>query len=205
MRRQRLLTAAFILLASFGLARLTASELAEKGREIFNKQQRAVVTVHIVLKLSSGSGGSREFQQDITGTVVDPSGLTVLALSACDPTEMNRRLTPEYSTESEVTDVKILVDDAELPAEIVLRDKDLDLAYVRPKTKPASPMTSVDLTRSGTALPLDEVIALNRLNKAASRAYAATAGNVAAVIQKPRTFYIPDGMNSAAFGAPVFL
>jgi hypothetical protein len=199
------LTAALLL---FGLAIVTApaSEIAEKGREIFNKQQHAVVTVHVVLKLSSGSGASRESQQDITGTVVDPSGLTVLALSACDPTEMNRRLSPDYNIESEVTDVKILLDDgAELPAEIVLRDKDLDLAFIRPKTKPASPMTSVDLTKSGTALPLDDEISLNRLNKAASRAYAATAGNVAAVIQKPRTFYIPDGMSSAAFGAPVFL
>jgi Trypsin-like peptidase domain len=205
MRRQWNLIAAFILLTSLGLVSLTAGELAQKGREIFNKQQRAVVTVHVVLKVSSGSGGSRESQQDITGTVIDPSGLTVLALSACDPTEMTRRLTPDYNIESEVTDVKILVDDAELPAEIVLRDKDLDLAYVRPKTKPATPMASVDLGKSGTALPLDEVIALNRLNKAASRAYAASAGNVAAVIQKPRTFYIPDGMSSAAFGAPVFL
>ena len=205
MRRQWNLITAFMLLTSLGPASLTAGELADKGREIFNKQQRTVVTVHVVLKLSSGSGSSRESQQDITGTVIDPSGLTVLALSACDPTEMTRRLTPDYNIESEVTDVKILVDDAELPAEIVLRDKDLDLAYVRPKTKPATPMAAVDLGKSGTALPLDEVIALNRLNKAASRAYAASAGNVAAVIQKPRTFYIPDGMSSAAFGAPVFL
>src|SRR5215831_2814653 len=107
MRHQWNLTAAFILLTSLGLASLTASELAEKGREIFNKQQRAVVTVHVVLKLS-GSGSSRESQQDITGTVIDPSGLTVLALSACDPTEMTRRLNPDYNNiESEVTDVKI--------------------------------------------------------------------------------------------------
>ena len=46
--------------------------------------------------------------------------------------------------------MKILLDDGtEVPAEIVLRDKDLDLAFIRPKAKPASPMTSVDLTKSG--------------------------------------------------------
>src|SRR5262245_21545621 len=93
------LIAALTLLVGLGITTSHASELADKGREIFNKQQRAVVTVHVVLKLSSGSGASREYQQDITGTVVDPSGLTVLALSACDPTEMNRRLSPENNTE----------------------------------------------------------------------------------------------------------
>ena len=79
--------------------------------------------------------------------MVDPSGLTVLALSACDPSEMYQRMMgedyPRTSVETEVTDMKILLDDGtELPAEIVLRDKDLDLAFIRPKTKPASPMAA---------------------------------------------------------------
>ena len=40
--------------------------------------------------------------------------------------------------ETEVNDIKILLEDgAEVPAEIVLRDKDLDLAFIRPKAKPA--------------------------------------------------------------------
>src|SRR2546422_4160959 len=36
-------------------------------------------------------------------------------------------------------------DGTEIPAEIVLRDRDLDLAFIRPKTKPANPMPAVDL------------------------------------------------------------
>jgi hypothetical protein len=183
-----------------------ASEIAEKGRVIFDKSQHAVVTVPIVLKLSSGSN-SREFKQDITGTVVDPSGLTVVALSACDPTEMRRRMSPEYKVESEVSDVKILLDDGtEIPAEIVLRDKDLDLAYIRPKTKPATPMTAIDLSKSSPAKVLDEVIALNRLSRAASRAYSASLEHISAVVQKPRTFYIPDStMSATTTGSPAFL
>src|SRR5664280_3591149 len=68
-----------------------ASELAEKGREIFKQNQQAVVTVQVVLKMSN-AGRSRESRQDVTGTVVDPSGLTVLALSATDPSEMYQRM-----------------------------------------------------------------------------------------------------------------
>ncbi len=158
----------------------------------------------------SGASRSSENRQDLTGTVLDPSGLTVLALSACDPSEMYQRMMSEeaakYKLETEVTDIKILLDDGtEIPAEIVLRDKDLDLAFIRPKTKPASPMAAVDLSKSAPAQLLDEVITLNRLNSAAGRAYAASVERISAVIQKPRTFYIPDStMTSTTLGSPAF-
>lgn len=184
-----------------------ADEFAQKGREIFNKNKRAVVTVQVVVKISAPGGRSNEAKQDITGTVVDPSGLAVVALSACDPAEMYRRMSDEYKVDVEVSDIKILLDDnSELPAEIVLRDKDLDLAFIRPKTRPANPMPAVDLTVSGTADVLDTVLTLNRLNKAASRAYAISSEHISAVIQKPRTFYIPDSsMSTTTLGSPAFL
>jgi len=189
-----------------------ADELAAKGREIFNQNQHAVVTVQEVLKMSAGGGGGRanESKQDLTGTVVDATGLTVLALSACDPSEMYQRMMGEdYArsrVETEITDMKILLDDGtEVPAEVVLRDKDLDLAFIRPKTKPANPMAAVDLNKSAPAQLLDQVITLNRLNSAAGRAYAASVERITAVIQKPRTFYIPDStMTSTTLGSPAF-
>ena len=200
---------------ALGLAGVTApcqaSELAEKGREIFNKNQQAVVTVQVVLKMSySGTSKSSETRQEITGTVVDASGLTVLALSTADPSEMYQRMMAEqgsqYKLEAEVTDLKILLDDGtELPAEIVLRDKDLDLAFIRPKTKPASPMAAVDFNKSAPAQLLDELITLNRLNSAAGRAYAASVERISAVVQKPRTFYIPDStMTATTLDSPAF-
>jgi S1-C subfamily serine protease len=187
-----------------------ADGFAEKGRDIFKKHQHAVVTVQEVLKVSSG-GTSRanETKQDLTGTVLDPSGLTVLALSACDPSEMVQRMMgEEYArrVDTEISDMRILLDDGtEVPAEIVLRDKDLDLAFIRPKTKPTSPMACVDLTKTSPAQVLDEVVTLNRLNSAAGRAYAASVERISAVIQKPRTFYIPDStMTSTSLGSPAF-
>jgi Trypsin-like serine proteases, typically periplasmic, contain C-terminal PDZ domain len=201
-----IVAAACALLAA-GSLNAVADEFAEKGREILKKNQHAVVTVQVVIKATSGGGRSSENRQEITGTVVDPSGLTVLALSSCDPAEMYRRLSEDYKVEVEVSDVKILTEDgSELPAEIVLRDKDLDLAFIRPKSKPAKPMTFVDLGQSGTAQQLDQVLTLNRLNKAASRAYAGSAERIAAVIQRPKTFYIPDSnMSSTTLGSPAFL
>jgi hypothetical protein len=201
-----------LVLSLAGMAtRCPADELAVKGRDIFNKNQQAVVTLQVVLKMSySGAAKANETRQEITGTVVDASGLTVLALSAADPSEMYQRMMAEqgsqYKLEAEVTDLKILLaDGTELPAEIVLRDKDLDLAFIRPKSKPASPMAAVDFGKSAPAQLLDEVITLNRLNSAAGRAYAASVERISAVVQKPRTFYIPDStMTSTTLGSPAF-
>jgi len=194
-----------------------ADELGDTGREIFKKHQRAVVTVQVVMKtkvsLPGQGSDSREAKQDITGTVVDDSGLTVLALSACDPTSMYESMMASMSDddmqvkmETELTDVKILLDDGtELPAEVVLRDRDLDLAFIRPKSKPASPMVAVDLSKGAQAQVLDQVITLNRLGNAAGRAYAASVERITAVVQKPRTFYIPDStMTATSLGSPAF-
>ena len=204
------------LLASLALLS-RADEVADKGREIFKKNQRAVVTVQVVVKMKfsvPGMGGqANESKQDVTGTVVDPSGLTVLALSSCEPGDMIQSMMAgmsdedmKFKMETELSDVKLLLDDGtELPADIVLRDKDLDLAFVRPVTKPASPMMALDLSKSATAQVLDQVITLNRLGKAAGRAYAASVERISAVVQKPRLFYVPGSeMTSTTLGSPAF-
>jgi S1-C subfamily serine protease len=210
-RIARIFTNCGLLVLGMSTIPLQADEAADKGGEIFQKNQHAVVTVEVVLKTSRGdSSQSSESKQDITGTVLDPSGLTVVALSACDPSELYQRMMGDdyskYKVETEITDLKLLLDDGtEIPAEIILRDKDLDMAFVRPKLKPANPMAALDLTQNSKAKVLEQVIALNRLNSAAGRAYSASVERVSAVIQKPRTFYIADGaMTSTTLGAPVF-
>jgi hypothetical protein len=204
-RKLNLTAAALTLLA----ATCGADELADKGRDIFKKNQHAVVTVQAVLKMTGGGrgGGPSESKEDLTGTVIDPSGLTVLALSSLDPVELYRRVSDDYNKiDTQINEVKILLDDGtEIPAEVVLRDKDLDLAFIRPKTKPSTPMMAVDLSKSSPAEMLEAVIALNRLNRAAGRAYSASIERIDAVIQKPRTFYIPEsGASSASLGSPAF-
>jgi hypothetical protein len=200
---------AAVIAAGAGL-NARGDDAADKGRDVFKQSQQCAVTVQVTQKISvtmPGRGGTpRENKQEITGTVVDPSGLTVLALSACDPSEIYQRMGNEMKIETELSDMKILLDDgAELPAEIVLRDKDLDLAFIRPKTKVATPLVAVDLSKSSPAKVLDQVVTFNRLNRAAGRAHSASLERISAVIQKPRTFYIPDSsMTATALGSPVF-
>src|ERR1044071_1232398 len=69
-----------------------SDELANRARDIFKKYQPAVVTVQLVVKSKFSFGGfggdARESKQEVTGTVIDPSGLTVLSLASTDPTTL---------------------------------------------------------------------------------------------------------------------
>jgi len=196
-----------------------AQDLTAKGREIFKKHQTSVITIELVIKSKFGFGGggdARESRQEVTGTVIDPSGLTAVSLSSTDPSAMlssfmgglggDDEESLKLKIESEVSDIKLLTHDgSELPAEIVLRDKDLDLAFIRPKTKPSAPLPALDLSNSAKVDVLDQVIAVNRLGKVAGRAYAASIERIHAVVQRPRLFYVPGSDTTATgLGCPAF-
>jgi S1-C subfamily serine protease len=111
----------------------------------------------------------------------------------------------ELKIDSEVKDAKLtLADGTELPAQVVLRDKDLDVAYVQPIEKPAKPMTAVDLSQSAKPQVLDQVICLNRLGKVADRVVAVSIERLDALVQHPRPFYVLAAGGSSGVGSPVF-
>ncbi len=200
--------------------RAQADDLAKSGREILAKSQGAVVTVKLAIKQSVSMGGREnksETKTETTGTVIDPSGLTVVSLATTDPSSTVKEAyaraiaarggdMSQFKFDSELNDVKIvLADGTEIPAEVVLRDKDLDLAYLRPSDKPAKPLAFIDLGKDAKAQILDEVIVINRLSQAADRTPAVSIGRIEGIIEKPRTFYLlGQSMWGYSLGAPVF-
>jgi len=197
-----------------------ADDAAKSGREILVKCQQAVVTVKLAIKQSISMGGrdqKSESKTETTGTVIDPSGLTVVSLATTDPSSAMKDTyaramaargadMSQFKFESELTDVKIvLTDGTEIPAEVVLRDKDLDLAFLRPSDKPAKPLPFVDLAQDAKAQILDEVIVVNRLSQVANRVPAISVGRIEAIVDRPRTFYVlGQSMWGYALGSPVF-
>src|SRR6267378_7948346 len=89
-----LITSLFVAFCSLLVPLISDSEElpAAKGREIFKKYQASVITVQLVVKSKMGfaglGGDSRESKQEVSGTVIDPSGLTVVSLSSTDPTSL---------------------------------------------------------------------------------------------------------------------
>lgn len=168
-----------------------ADETAEKGRTVLAAHKDAVVTVRTVLSLSFGNT-PEERTNEANGTVISPDGLTVLSLTSVDPSNLMSKMgSGRQEVVSKVTSMKmILADGSELDAEVVLRDVDLDLAFVRPLAKPAAPMPYVDLAAAGNPDVLDELVILAQLGQVARRAHSVLVERVETVIDKPRKFYV---------------
>ncbi len=201
------------LVAVFGGGIAQADELADQGRALLETHRDAVVTISMVLKQQFSSGGMSqddESKTDVTGTVIDASGLTVVALSETDPSALIESMMggrmPDMNISSEVAEAKILMrDGSEVSMRIVLRDKDLDLAFLRPLETPEEPMTFVSLDGAVEAGLLDQLFVINRLGRVAARAHAVSIERVEAVVERPRRFYVPgkDPTNSG-LGCPAF-
>ena len=203
-----------IALASPALRAQPADDRAA-AREIVKKWQAAIVTIRVVLKMRVSAGG-REMQSmdesvETVGTVIDPSGLTVLSLGALNPGSMLNRLMGSGGGQdrmefgSEPTDVRMrLADGRELAARIVLRDEDLDLAFLRPTVKPDGPLVAINLADEGRPSLLDPIVLLSRLGRVGGWTPAASLQTIGAIIEKPRTFYVIETGTTGAMGIPAF-
>ena len=194
---------------------LAAQDDRAAAREIVKNWQAAIVNVRVVLKMRVSVGG-REMQSmdesvETVGTVIDPSGLTVLSLGALNPGAMMNKMMggggsgqERMEFGSEPSDVKLrLPDGKELPARIVLRDEDLDLAFLRPTTKPDKPLVAINLADEGRPSLLDPVVVLSRLGRVGGWAPAASLQTIGAIIERPRTFYVIE-TGASTLGTPAF-
>jgi len=192
-----------------------AGELEDAGRAILEKNKAAVITVQLVLKQKFSFGGQgseeNETKMEVTGSVIGADGLTVVSLSETDPSSRFTDMVPEHMMDqftfsTELSDVKLILDDnSEIDAAIILRDKDLDLAFLRPKSKPETPLTHVDLSTPGTAQVLDNLVTITRLGKVANRIAGASFERIEGVVTKPRTFYVPStAYSTTTSGCPAF-
>ena len=216
--RERVVAAAVGLVLLLPAAGGAQSDARAAARELVRKWQDAIVNVRVTLKLRMSMGGremnATDDSADTVGTVIDPSGLTVLSLGSLNPGAMMNKIIgaasqgndrPQLS--SEPTDVKMRIPDGrEVAAKIVLRDEDLDLAFLMPTAKLEKPLVAIDLANATKPSLLDEVVVLSRLGRVGGWAPAASLHNIGAIIEKPRTFFVTDASGSgSSMGTPAFL
>ncbi len=209
---------AFGLAAAFlfaGTAAAQPQELKAKAREVLERYQDAVVNVKIALKLKSMRNGqqmqSQDQQLEVAGTIIDPSGLVVVAESETDPGGMMKAMTggrmQGLDIESEVGEVKIILKDGkEIAGRLLMRDKDLDLAFIAPMEKGLT-FTHVALEKGKGPELFDDILLLGRLGRNLDRAPSVTADRIRAIVKKPRTFYVCADTLVAltgGFGCPAF-
>ncbi|MDD5772552.1 MAG: serine protease [bacterium] len=202
-----------IITAFLFQTRVYADDIASQAREVKTKFENSVVIVKLVIKqkmtMQGKEFGNSETPSEIIGTVIDPSGLTVVSLMTTEPSVLMNKIsesssmqTSELKWESEISDIKIHLNDGqEIPGKIVLRDKDLDLAFIQPAEKVAA-LPSANIKETIQLQPLDQIIILSRLGKIASWTSSIVLGRIEAVIEKPRLFYIVSG--ATGIGTPAF-
>ena len=198
--------AALVLAVSATSAR--ADDIKATARTVAQKTQKAIVTARIVLKITTGES-EREQKLDVTGTMIDASGLTVVPAAAVEPTSVAGRMGgggDQMRVEAEISETLIVLEDGtELESDVVLKDADLDLAFIRPRDTKGQKLDFVDLKAGATAQMLDDVFVVGRLGRVANRAVSVSTGTVKSVVKGPRSFYICDSeVSSGNLGCLVY-
>lgn len=204
------------------IAASAQNALQEQARQLSQEKGESVLWLSAVMKMSmTASGGSdspmnvpdRERKVEALATVIDSSGLIVTALSNVDPSrevegrEFNTPQGPmRFDVAVTLKEVKVVLQDGtEIPAEQVMKDSDLDLAFFRVKTdsKEAKDVKfkALDLKQSGQVKLSDDAITLSRTEDTLNRVPVVTRGQVTSITEKPRRFVRVTGANP---GCPTF-
>jgi hypothetical protein len=200
--------AAACLVASLAVP-AAADEAAARAaaRTVLGKYADAVVTVRVVLKrrmvYQGREQGSAETQMEIGGTVIAANGLTVVSDSSSNPS--GSFAGGDTRIETDTTDVKILLKDGrEVPAKFLLRDEDLDLAFLMPE-ETGLKLPYVEMVGGAPPAPLDDLVVLYRLGRSMGREPAIATMAVRAVVKRPRTFVVGEMVSGLmGLGFPVF-
>jgi S1-C subfamily serine protease len=218
-------TIALALAATTALA--SASDLRETGKKISAEHKDAVIWLSVLAKTSMSADGDvpaqiksmlaaqeKEEKSEVTGTVIDASGLIVTALGGLDKSSVvdgQTVNTPmgaiKLKSNSEIKEVKVITSDgSEIPADLVLKDADLGLAFIKIRMDSEEAkgiqLQSINLADSAKGEVLDECIALGRLDESLNREASLVTTEISGVTTRPRTFY---RVMTDTIGCPVYL
>jgi hypothetical protein len=218
------------LITALTLATATAfgasGELKTQAKQILEANQDAIVWLSVIVKQDISAegeaaskippgafGGGKDQKVEATGTVVDASGLIVASLGnistagMLDGQEIETPVgTVKLKTKTEIKEVKVITaDGTEIPADVVMKDVDLDLAFfkIRADSPEAKGVTfkSVDLKNNTTVSVLDDVVVLGRMGADMNRQPMAYTSEVLGLVKKPREFI---SVQTLSQGIPVF-
>lgn len=190
------------------------------GRALVKRYADAVVSVELVVTLKVKMGDReappREQRIEVNGTVISPSGLTVTTLGQVDPQatlELLRAGAPGGSRMAEIVgsefkEVKLrTADGKEVPARFVLKDADLDLAFMAPEVGAGGSDRQFAFVKLEDAAPgevLGNYFYIGRAAKIQQRVPLVRATEIVGVVEKPRRFYLMTDQLAQWMGTPVF-
>jgi S1-C subfamily serine protease len=196
------------VLAAAAVVAMTPATSAEPLEAVYQNllstKAPVVVNVKFVLKLK-GSWGERERESEITGVMIDAKGIVLCSNMSVGgfATYLQGRVGEVSVTPS---DIKVLIDgDSEgVEAELIARDTELDLAWIRIKQPDEKGYAYQDLAKAATPKLGDPLFCVRRMGKYFDRTAAIVSGQLAGITKKPRDLYVPAGEIAGALGLPVY-
>ena len=195
---------------------LTDAEAAQ-GRVLAQRYEDTIVLVEAVATIEATVGGHLQAPHEnravANGTLISPSGMVVTVLAAFDPhasmeAMMNSRGTGAPKVEIGETDfrsVKMrLADDTEIPAVVVLKDRDHNLMFIAPVSDTAAPRRTypfVPLKKAATGIVLGNYYYVSRATISQQRVPLVRATTIIGIITQPHRIFL---MSEEAVGIPVF-
>ena len=184
------------------------ADLEAAYQKLVQEREATLVTVKFVLKVRLGGLGDQESEQEIGGLMIEPGGLVLVSNTQLGGfAGMMRRFMGGMGGDISAvpTDLKVLVgDDTEgLEAELLARDTELDLAWVRIKDPSERTFAALDWSQSAKPSLGQKLLTLGRLGKYFDRATVVHGFRVAGFVSKPRDLIVPSG-SAGGLGVPVY-
>ncbi len=208
------LALAAALLGGAAPAGRAAASAGAAGQSLVKRYADAIVGVELVVTVKVKMGDRemppREQRVEINGTVISPTGLTVTTLAGVDPQVQfdAMRASPMGTRGAELVgadfkEVKLrLADGKEVPAKFVLKDADLDLAFMAPETaEPGREFAHVKLEQAADGALLGRYYFVARASKSLQRVPLVRASDVMGIVEKPRRLFL---LTEQSPGTPMF-
>jgi S1-C subfamily serine protease len=203
--RRFITLAAVASFSIIGIAAAGEPDLQTAYQQVAKDRAESLVTITFVLKMKMGGMGDQESEEETSGVMIDPTGLVLVSNNQLSGfIGLMRRFSSGGGISAIPTDIKVLVgDDTEgLEAELIARDTELDLAWVRIKEPGDRKFAAVDLGESVKPSLGQTLLSVGRLGKFFDRVPAVEELRISAFTSKPRDLYIPSGGGS--LGLPVY-
>lgn len=203
------------------------AELRESALKTMDAHKDAIVWLAIISKTSMSVDGDaapeikaalaaqeKEEKKEALGTVIESNGLICTALGGMDQSSLvdgKTVKTPlgeiKLKATSEIKEIKVITaSGSEIPADLVLKDEDLGLAFIKVRMDSEEAkdlkLSAIDLTAARKGELLEDCINLARTDESLNRVPSMSSQEISAITTTPRTFY---QVAVGSPGTPVFL
>ena len=177
--------------------------------QLVSTHAEALVTVKYVLSINMGQrmgGQEQEQEKELTCSMISADGLVVCAYSTLTGSIGLLNRLSGNTLSATTKDFKILIGSSAdgFDAEIVARDTELDLVWIRMTDPGDQSFAHLDFANSAEAGIGDPIVIIRRAGSTFGRTPVAIQTRIGGISSKPRKLYFPMMPSMTSLGLPVF-